>query len=264
MILVQGTITSLLLALSIQIPLRMGVFSFAGIGFYGIGAYTSAIVTIRYGWPSYLAIIAGMLLAAVGRASCSGSSSQRLNGLYLGMATIAFVLILSVAVVNFGSLTGGASGLYGAIASIQMYTRRAHRRRHHRVDRVHRARPDRAPDRGSARGSAAGHVDGHQRQAPAAALLRRQRSARRARPAGSTPCCARPSRPTTSASRVVVTALTMIIVGGARSWLGAVIGAIIFTWLPNVLTVVGPMAGRRSTGSSSRSPRCGCPAGWSG
>ena len=74
-ILVQGTITSLLLALSIQIPLRMGVFSFAGIGFYGIGAYTSAIVTIRYGWPSYLAIIAGMLLAAVA-ASCSASSSS--------------------------------------------------------------------------------------------------------------------------------------------------------------------------------------------
>jgi branched-chain amino acid transport system permease protein len=38
---------------------------------------------------------------------------------------------------------------------------------------------------------------------------------------------------------LIVLALTMIIVGGARSWKGAVLGAIIFTWLPELLTVVG-------------------------
>jgi branched-chain amino acid transport system permease protein len=38
---------------------------------------------------------------------------------------------------------------------------------------------------------------------------------------------------------LVVLALTMIIVGGSLSWKGAVIGALIFTWLPDLLQVVG-------------------------
>ena len=43
---------------------------------------------------------------------------QRLSGLYLGMATISFDLILSVVVTNGGELTGGPTGLYGAIADL--------------------------------------------------------------------------------------------------------------------------------------------------
>jgi len=38
---------------------------------------------------------------------------------------------------------------------------------------------------------------------------------------------------------LIVLALTMIIVGGSRSWKGAVIGALIFTWLPDILTAIG-------------------------
>ena len=38
---------------------------------------------------------------------------------------------------------------------------------------------------------------------------------------------------------LIVLALTMIIVGGAMSWKGAVIGAIIFTWMPPTLDFVG-------------------------
>jgi len=37
----------------------------------------------------------------------------------------------------------------------------------------------------------------------------------------------------------VVVALTTIVVGGALSWRGAVIGAILFTWLPTALAFVG-------------------------
>ena len=44
---IQATIIGLLLALSVQVPLRMGVFSFAGAGAYGIGAYAGAILLPR-------------------------------------------------------------------------------------------------------------------------------------------------------------------------------------------------------------------------
>jgi branched-chain amino acid transport system permease protein len=38
---------------------------------------------------------------------------------------------------------------------------------------------------------------------------------------------------------LIVLALTIIVIGGARSWTGALIGAVIFTWLPSVLAFVG-------------------------
>ena len=65
LVLIQSTFISFLLALSIQVPLRAGVFSFAGIGSYAIGAYTAAILTIRLQLAPILAIGAGMVLAAV-------------------------------------------------------------------------------------------------------------------------------------------------------------------------------------------------------
>ena len=36
-----------MLALSIQVPLRFGVFSFAGVGSYGIGGYAAALLIIH-------------------------------------------------------------------------------------------------------------------------------------------------------------------------------------------------------------------------
>ena len=45
--------------------------------------------------------------------------------------------------------------------------------------------------------------------------------------------------PTDIGFTIVVLALTMMIIGGTRSWLGALIGAIIFTWLPSILEAVG-------------------------
>ena len=38
---------------------------------------------------------------------------------------------------------------------------------------------------------------------------------------------------------LIVLALTMIIVGGALSWRGAVLGALIFTWLPDLMQAIG-------------------------
>src|SRR5690606_41367553 len=38
---------------------------------------------------------------------------------------------------------------------------------------------------------------------------------------------------------LIVLALTMVIIGGSRSWMGAFIGAVIFTWLPSMLATTG-------------------------
>jgi len=112
LVLIEATFLNFLLALSIQVPLRLGVFSFAGVGSYGLGAYTAAILTLRYDVPAFVAIGAAVLLAAVVGYLFS-LLVARLNGLYLAMATIAFVLIIAVLATNGGELTGGANGLPG-------------------------------------------------------------------------------------------------------------------------------------------------------
>ena len=43
---------------------------------------------------------------------------NKLSGLYLGMATVAFDLIISVVAINGGDLTGGPTGLYGVLTGL--------------------------------------------------------------------------------------------------------------------------------------------------
>jgi branched-chain amino acid transport system permease protein len=236
-VLIQGTMVSLLLAMSIQYPLRLGVFSFAGVGCYGIGAYTAAIVTLRYQWPTLPTIVVATLLAgAVGY--LLGLVVQRLSGLYLGMATISFDLILSVVVTNGGNLTGGPTGLFGAIGdltttqifiicviAVALLAWSERGRLGRKIDTV-RDDPELALSMGIKVGRlrrsaflVSGLLGGC---AGALQLLLRTAIA-----------------PENIGFAPVVLALTMIIVGGAGSWLGALIGAVIFTWLPNVLTLAG-------------------------
>jgi branched-chain amino acid transport system permease protein len=236
-VLIQGTMVSLLLAMSIQYPLRLGVFSFAGVGCYGIGAYTAAIVTLRYQWPTPATIVVATLLAgAVGY--LLGLVVQRLGGLYLGMATISFDLILSVVVTNGGNLTGGPTGLFGAIGdltttqifiicviAVALLAWSERGRLGRKIDTV-RDDPELALSMGIKVGRlrrgaflVSGLLGGC---AGALQLLLRTAIA-----------------PENIGFAPVVLALTMIIVGGAGSWLGALIGAVIFTWLPSALTLAG-------------------------
>lgn len=237
LVLIQATFVNLLLALSIQVPLRAGVFSFAGVGSYGLGAYTAAILTIRYEVSALVSIGAAILLSAVVGYLLS-LLVARLNGLYLAMATIAFVLIVSVVAMNGGELTGGAHGLYGAISDLETggviavsavvvvllaLSERGSTGR--RIEAV-REDPELAMSMGipvvsvrrlvfvvsGALGACAGGMN---------ALLRTTVS------------------PEAINFHLIVLALTMIIIGGSRSWAGALIGAVIFTWLPSVLVIAG-------------------------
>ena len=80
----------------------MGVFSFAGAGAYGIGAYAGAILVLDHDMAAYRP----SLLAADRRRRgvVLGLLIFRLNGLYLAMATVAFDLIISVIAINGGEL----------------------------------------------------------------------------------------------------------------------------------------------------------------
>ena len=104
--------TASLLALSIYLTLSCGMLAMANAAFMGIGAYTSAILTMNYNAPFAVAIGAGMAAPAV-VAFLIGKPTLRLSGVYLAMATLAFGEVVRIAILNTDSLTGGALGLNG-------------------------------------------------------------------------------------------------------------------------------------------------------
>jgi branched-chain amino acid transport system permease protein len=104
--------TNALLALSIYLTLSCGMLAMANAAFMGIGAYTSAILTMNYGWPFPAAIAAGMAAPAV-VAFLIGKPTLRLSGVYLAMATLAFGEVVRIFILNTDDLTGGALGLNG-------------------------------------------------------------------------------------------------------------------------------------------------------
>jgi len=79
-------------------------------GFFGVGAYTSALLALRLGVPFWAGMPAGALAAAV-LAAAIGVVCLRLRGVYLAIATLSLVEALKVAVLNFPELTEGPIGI---------------------------------------------------------------------------------------------------------------------------------------------------------
>ena len=104
--------TNALLALSIYLTLACGMLSIANAAFMGIGAYTSALLTMNYGVPFPVVLAAGMAAPAL-MAFIIGKPTLRLSGVYLAMATLAFGEVVRIALLNADSITGGALGLNG-------------------------------------------------------------------------------------------------------------------------------------------------------
>lgn len=93
-----------------------GEFSLGHAGFMAVGAYSSAIITANLGLPFPLAVIVGMLAAAI-TGLLVGLPTLRLRGDYLAIATLGFGEIVRVVLMNI-DYVGGASGLMGIPAMV--------------------------------------------------------------------------------------------------------------------------------------------------
>lgn len=89
-----------------------GQVSLGHAAFYGLGAYGSAILTQRLHWNPWLALSASA--AATGLiAFLVGRPTLKLHGHYLAMATLGFGIIVKIVFNEASVLTGGPSGLPG-------------------------------------------------------------------------------------------------------------------------------------------------------
>lgn len=113
-----------IVALSQDIVLgRAGMYDMGHAVYFGVGAYTTAILNIDLGWPILYTLPAAMLTAAVAGVLIS-APIVKLRGDYLLVGTIGFNAIFELALSNnvFG-ITGGADGLFGiGLPSLFGYT----------------------------------------------------------------------------------------------------------------------------------------------
>jgi branched-chain amino acid transport system permease protein len=118
--LIVSMVLGALLGLSLYLPLMAGQLSLASPGFYALGGYIAAILSTTVfasksgSFPIPLLLLE-MLIAAVVSGFLGvavGIPALRLRGIYLAIATIAFVEVLRVISLNL-DITGGAVGIFG-------------------------------------------------------------------------------------------------------------------------------------------------------
>lgn len=105
-----GSLIFAIAALALQLLLGVaGLLSLGQAAFLGIGAYVSALLTTSANVPFELAFLAAGLVS--GLASLVLVPITRLTGVYLGVATLGFTIIVHLVILNEEWLTGGAFGL---------------------------------------------------------------------------------------------------------------------------------------------------------
>ena len=100
--------------LAVGLNLLMGYAGQISLGhaaFFGMGAYASAILTTRFDWDPWLAMVAGIGLTGV-VAFLMARPILRLKGHYLAMATLGFGLIVYRLLLG-SEITGSSDGING-------------------------------------------------------------------------------------------------------------------------------------------------------
>lgn len=87
-----------------------GQISLGHAGFLGLGAYASAILTSNFGWPPLFAMLLGAILVGV-IAFAVARPILRLKGHYLAMATLGLGIIISIVINTEATVTGGPDGM---------------------------------------------------------------------------------------------------------------------------------------------------------
>ncbi len=90
----------------------MGITSLGHAGFLGVGAYTAAILSTRYGVGFIGTFIAGTVIAGI-FGILLGIPTLRIKGRYLAIVTLGFCEIMRIIELNWMSLTRGPMGISG-------------------------------------------------------------------------------------------------------------------------------------------------------
>ncbi len=102
-----------------------GMHSFGHAAYFGLGAYTSALLLKSAGLPMPLALALAPVGGGIG-AMIFGWFCVRLSGVYLAMLTLAFGQIVWSIVYQWDELTGGSNGVIGVWPSAWLSSKAAY------------------------------------------------------------------------------------------------------------------------------------------
>jgi branched-chain amino acid transport system permease protein len=101
------------LALSLNLLLGYtGQLSLGHAAFFGIGAYATGLLTVKLDWSPWLGLLAAAALPAVA-GWVIGRLALKLRGAYFVLLTISFAGVISLVSLNWMDLTNGPLGLPG-------------------------------------------------------------------------------------------------------------------------------------------------------
>lgn len=248
------TTAGLFVMLTVSVWLIIGIsgqLSFGHSAFYGIGAYTAGLLCVKCGVPTLLALVAGALTAGI-VALIIGRPVLKLKFFYLAFATIGIGQIFVVLVTNLLELTGGLNGFSGIPAlnlgfSVDSYIRKYYvvwiaaflivffveRATKYRVGRSLRA----LATSEIAASSLGVRTDRWK-------LLAFVSSALIAGLAGGLFAFAMNAvSPNSFTFNASILPIVMMLIGGEQTVWGAVVGAVIITWVVNGLTSIQEWSG---------------------
>lgn len=109
---------NVLLALSLNLVLGYtGQLNLGNAAFYGIGAYVSTILIQDYGFNFWLAALVAIVAAGVVGLALAAFAT-RLRGHYLAIASLGFAVITYQVLINWEDVTQGVRGIYGIMPPV--------------------------------------------------------------------------------------------------------------------------------------------------
>ena len=109
---------NVLLALSLNLVMGYtGQLNLGQSAFFGIGAYVSVILVKTYHWNFWLASLAAVAFSGVVGLALA-AFAVRLRGHYLAIASLGFAVITYQVLVNWESVTEGVRGIYGILPPV--------------------------------------------------------------------------------------------------------------------------------------------------
>jgi branched-chain amino acid transport system permease protein len=96
-----------------------GQISLGHAAFFGVGAYISGILTVQYEWNPWFCMVMGVM-ATIAVAVLIGTPALKLKGHYLAMATLAFGIVVFIIFNEETQVTGGPDGM-GGIPGLSLF-----------------------------------------------------------------------------------------------------------------------------------------------
>ncbi|MCU0490516.1 MAG: ABC transporter permease [Chloroflexaceae bacterium] len=92
-----------------------GLFSLGHAAFFGVAAYTSAILSVNLGLNNFWLLLAAGVLVATLTAAVFGLVALRVSGVYFLFVTLALAELLAAVAMRWVDLTGGSNGIFGVL-----------------------------------------------------------------------------------------------------------------------------------------------------